>query len=37
MCKLGPRATPSIGDGTKRMEFGRFGWLHALEQVVSLL
>lgn len=31
MCKLGPRATPSIGDVTKDMELGRFGWLRALE------
>ena len=37
MCILGPRATPSIGDGNKGMELGRFGWLRALEPVASLL
>ena len=34
MCKLGPRATPSIGDGNKGMELGRFGWLVLLSQLL---
>ena len=33
MCKLGPRATPGIGDVTKGMGLGRPGWLCALGQV----